>query len=280
MGARLAERLIPLALAAAPFAIASPVRADTGAAAAKAADAGTLRAGALIVPPSVRAGREQPELPPMPDSLGLLGAPEVMAALGPFRPEVGAWAEYRMTQKRTGDSVRVLVSVLPPPMPDGSYWLEIDSLASEILPMATRLLVHGEPTDPRSLRRVLIQVPGQNLLELPMSMLAKVPEKLKPGPLPSNGAKVTTTPGVKLKVAAGEFTADKVQVVKGKDRYLVWRSNDVPLFGLVRSEGKASITELVAAGHTGAHSLLGEVGDDNVPVAGPQSQGNGSDNKK
>ncbi len=52
-------------------------------------DGGTVRANAVVIPPSLRREREhQGSL--LPDTLFLLGSPEVLAALGSFHPEESA----------------------------------------------------------------------------------------------------------------------------------------------------------------------------------------------
>ena len=244
-------------------------------------DGGTIRASGLVVPKSLQEERAESPEPHLP--LIALGTPDVLEALGEFRPEIGAWAEYAITehQHQTG---RILISVLPPPMPDGNYWLEIDSINEQAYPVALRLLAHGNPGRVSSIARAIIYVPGQGPIELPLRLANE--EHSRPAPAPS-GAGISTTHGEKVKVAAGSFTADRIRIGKGKESTTLWRSLDVPLFGLVKSVAPGKEIELSASGHTGGHTLFAApVADEAIPPeamsgqgASGDGQGNGSDSK-
>jgi hypothetical protein len=235
-------------------------------------DGGVLRArGGVVVPKSMAEQRKEDaqyeELPFIS-----IASPDLLAALGEFHPVVGAWAEYAVSLKGH-QTTRVLISVLPPPMPDGRYWLEIDTLDESSLPMAMRILAHGNPALLANMDRALVQVAGQNLFEVPISA---APAALKAPEGPS-GVKITTEHGVKTTVHAGTFRTDRLQMTKAGKKLSVWLSDEVPLFRLVRSEGDGKVAELWASGKSGAHTLLSEpVLDENLP---PPAQGNGSDNK-
>jgi len=239
-----------------------------------------VRASGIYVPQSIKDQRAPPpeEAPP---PLIALAAPDVLAALGDFRPEIGAWAEYSISVHKR-EIGRVLVSVLPPPMPDGRYWLELDSTSEGTAPSALRLLAHGNPVDAESFDRAIVYVAGQNTFEIPLQML--VSKSAKPPPAPS-GADISSMHAGKVTVRAGTFNAERIRVAKGKDATVVWRSSEVPLFGLVKSESADKTTELVQTGHSGAHTLISvPILDEAIPPdarAQPpgDAQGNGSDSK-
>jgi hypothetical protein len=257
-------------------------------------DGGTIRASGIYVPQAVKDRREKSAPPPQQKKLINFAAPDVLAVLGPFRPEVGAWAEYVVLQNKRQVS-RVLISVLPPPMPDGSYWLEIDSAGEELAPTALRLLAHGNPGEPGAIDRAIVYVAAQTAFELPMQALEK--EHARPRSEPS-GADLKTAHHVAVRVKAGSYDTDRIQLSKGKEKKLVWRSDAVPLFGLVKSESGGRVTELSACGHSGAHTLIttpilnegipaamlngrapgGSPGDAKADEPG-DAQGNGSDSK-
>ena len=178
--------------------------------------------------------------------------------------EVGAWAEY-VVMKNKRPINRVLVSVLPPPMPDGSYWLEIDSAGEGEAPTALRLLAHGNPGEPNSIDRAIVYVAAQTAFELPMQALAQEPAHPRQEP---SGADLKTAHHVAVRVKAGSYDTDRIQLSKGKETKLVWRADAVPLFGLVKSEASGRVTELTACGHSGAHTLITTpILDEGIPAS-------------
>ncbi len=227
-------------------------------------DGGTIHASGIFVPQAVKDRREKTVAQPPPQKLINFASPDVLAALGAFRPEIGAWAEYVVSQNKRLLS-RVLVSVLPPPMPDGSFWLEIDSAGEGEAPTALRLLVHGNPGELSAIDRAIVYVAGQTAFELPMQALEK--EHARPRPERS-GADLKAQHHVAIRVKAGNYDTDRIQLSKGKETNLVWRSDAVPLFGLVKSEVGGRVTELSACGHTGAHTLMTTpILDEGIPAA-------------
>ena len=110
---------------------------------------------------------------------------------------------YAITEKKKATG-RVLISVLPPPMPDGSYWLEgLDTANEGQLPVAMRLLAKGNPSHASAIERVIVYIAGQNLVRDPLPMqtaadLQKQPDN-KTGAT-SGAPKITTTHDLKLKV--------------------------------------------------------------------------------
>jgi hypothetical protein len=229
-------------------------------------DAGTIHAQGIVVPKSLRDKRAaEPREPPEPPlSLLELTNPDILDALGPFRPEVGAWVEYAITA-RGKHVAHLVISVLPPPMPDGRYWLEIDTISESVIPTMTRLLAHGDPFRPGNIERILISVGGQATFEVPPQSLADLGKRAAAAPAPS-GAKITRTREAKVKVVAGTFSSEKISIARGKERVVFWRSDEAPLFGLVRSEAQGRITELVGSAHTGARSLIpSPVEDEAIP---------------
>ena len=69
-----------------------------------------------------------------------------------------------------------------------------------------------------------------------------------------------------VRVRAGVFKARVLRV----SRTRVWRSSDVPLWGLVKAESERQSVELIAFGHSGGRSVFPARWD----------QGNGSESAK
>jgi hypothetical protein len=155
----------------------------------------------------------------------------------------------------------VRLSVLPPAQTGGRYWLELASATSAGLAVATRLLVNGDPTAPRSIERIIVFVAGQAAFELPVDE-AREPIDASTIPSPPH-ARVLSLGSGRVRVPAGSFLADRLRVVDADGTTLLHRAAAVPLWGLVRAEGPLSTVELLGFSHQGAHSLVpAQAGDD------------------
>lgn len=192
-----------------------------------------------------------------------LAAPEVLAALGPFRPDPGAWVEYDIRSKGRPDA-RMRVSILDAGLPSGRYWVELASATAAGVAAAIRLLVHGDPARPGAIERLLVYVAGQPPFELPLDEASPPPEVGRRG-----GTRVTALPEARVRVLAGSFLTDRLRIVSRGAATRVWRSRDVPLWGLVRSRGKDAEAELRGFSRSGAHSVF-PTGADATSASAPQ----------
>lgn len=213
----------------------------------------------LHVPKAVRdarAGGSDPASAP----LSIFETPAVLLALGPIQPDPGAWVEYSVRTKGEGD-LRLKLSILPPALEGGRYWLEVDTASDQAGPLAMKLLVHGNPARPQDLERVLLFVRGQAPLEVPLEDLQDAMNAPQPAPgAPS--AQVRRLAPADVRTPAGLFEkAERFGVEDAR----VWRSPKVPLWGLVRSQSARQTVELIGYARLGAHTLI---------------QGNGSDSAK
>ncbi len=211
----------------------------------------------LHVPKAVREARsgEDGEAP-LP--LSIFASPDVLAALGPPRPLVGSWAEYAVRTPGQEDA-RVKLSILPPALEGGRYWLELDLATQSGAPTAVRLLVHGSPARPRDIERATVYLPGQAQLEIPLD---EVQEQLgaEEGAKPSGVALRKRKPE-SVRTAAGTFANVEVLDVAGTR---IWRSVKVPLWGLVQSKSRSQTVELIGYASQGAHTLLQGNGSESV----------------
>lgn len=196
-----------------------------------------LLASAAVPPPA--AARRAPSVPLFSDA-------RLSEALGHFDPRPGAWAEYAVLPK-TGPQMRMRLSVLAPALPDGRYWLEVQSQQPGALPVAMKMLLHGEPGRLDNLERLYLFVEGLAPLELPVDD-ARAAAKPPSAPLP----KVERRGRQELKLAAGTFRCDVFQVQGAR----VFRSGKVPLWGLVRAVDDQQRIELVGYGATGAATVF------------------------
>jgi len=190
-----------------------------------------------------------------------IASPDLVAALGPLKPHVGAWAEY-LIRSRGAEDVRVRLSVLPPALEGGRAWVEVTTLGAQSLPFAARLLVRGAGR----LEGAIVYALGQAPIDLPVD---EMQEPLQAGPKPKPPTVLARRIGsAEVKVPAGVFFAEELRVTADGETTRIWRTERVPLWGLVRARGPRQSVELIGYGHEGAHSVF------------PEPQGNGSERAK
>jgi hypothetical protein len=188
----------------------------------------------------------------------LLGSPQLASALGALRIEIGAWAEY-LVQTRGDQDVRVRFSVVPPAPGGGRAWVEVTALGSESLPFAVRLLFVAATG---KMERAVVHALGQAPLEIPFDSDAN---GRRPDSSPPGSVHVALAGVEQVTVPAGTFRATKVRARLGRESVGVWKSEAVPLWGLVRARDARRRIELLRYAHTGARSVF------------PPAQGNGSE---
>jgi len=224
----------------------------------------SLLAGAPAPPPSARSlvpGSERGNALP----LFALDSPDLVAALGPLRAEVGAWAEYLV--RSPGGTARMRFSILPPKVEGDRHWLEVAVFGDVGLPFAVRVLLKPGPVVPANVERAIVYVTGQAPLEIPLQDLQ---DRLRADDPKPSGARTTRGAQRTIATEAGRFKAMEVRITARGQKTRVWRSPEVPLWGLVRAQGPRETIELVRFSHEGAQSAIPEPG---------QGKGNESTNK-
>lgn len=234
----------------------------------------------FVVPEALKRQRSE-AAPAGSEALFALAPPEVLAALGAWRPQPGAWVEYEV-RRRGHAPVQVRLSVLQPALPEGRYWLEIAAASAGSVPVVARLLVHGQPTHPADVERTLVYVAGQAVLELP---LEEADGSFEPRGEADRSIRVKARGEEQVKVRAGTFTAQRLEVSRAKERATLWRADGVPILGLVKAEDEGSQTELTGHGLTGARTLFPRGQDPDAALLQPgppadAAQGNGSESRK
>jgi hypothetical protein len=215
-------------------------------------DAGV--ASARPLPPSARALLPEHE-PEGPLPLFALDSPDLVAALGTLRVETGAWAEYLL--RSPDGTARMRFSLLPPEVEGDRHWLEVAAFGDVGLPFAMRVLLKSGPVVPANVERAILYVMGQAPLEIPLQDLQ---DRLPRDVPKSSGARTFRGRKRTIATGAGRFEASEVRVTARGQTTRVWRSADVPLWGLVRAEGPRETIELVSFSHEGARSAIPEPG--------------------
>jgi hypothetical protein len=190
-------------------------------------------------------------------SFPLLDSPQLASTLGPLRAELGSWVEY-IVRTRGDQDVRFRVSAVPPALEGGRVWLEVTALGSESLPFAARLLI---VVATGKLERAILYALGQAPLHIPVDSGERAIGSAR------DAASVQVVHGRReeVTVPAGTFLATKLLISAGRQTMRAWKSDAVPLWGLVRAHDGRRTIELLRYGHGGARSVF------------PSAQGKGRD---
>jgi hypothetical protein len=192
-----------------------------------------------------------PAAPPSPSALV---PTELVASFGPLQPQMGAWVEY-LVRSRGEQDVRIRVAVIPPLVP-GRVWVEVAALGAQSLPFAARLLLNATTG---KLEHASVYALGQAPIEVPVG------DGKEPVPMAKAPAGKVHTRAQTVSVPAGRFTATELRVREDGKVARIWRTDEVPLFGVVRVVRRHQEIELVRYGHAGARSFF------------PPLHGNGSE---
>lgn len=91
-------------------------------------------------------------------------------------PTVGGWARYRLTAGIAPDTPTVRIAIVGRARMDGveHFWQET-VMRSGSSQTVIQTLVPASPYDPTTIRRAIVQAPGQRPMELPPQALATLP---------------------------------------------------------------------------------------------------------
>lgn len=188
--------------------------------------------------------------------------PRLGEALGPIDPRPGAWVEYAVVPRR-GPHLRIRAAIVGT-APEGRYWLETVAQSGDGPPVATRLLVHGQPSRLRDVERAFLYVGGQAPIELPVADAQTRATK----PLTGLPRLARDRPQV-VRTTAGQFRTE-VWRVQGTT---IFRTPEVPLWGMVRARSSDRQVDLIAYAREGAESVF-------PPGWGDDLQGKGNESVK
>jgi len=155
-----------------------------------------------------------------------------------FHPVVGKGAQYETISKGTGDKSRMMeMGVVGKESVGGKdgYWMQFVTTDDKGTPHAGKALI---TTDDFEFHRMIIEVPGQGAMEMPMNMTAKNRENMdnRLSDWHSVGTDTITVP-------AGTFSCDHWR--NDKENSDIWTSDKVTPFGMVKEQRKDSATVLV-----------------------------------
>lgn len=164
-----------------------------------------------------------------------------------FRPVVGAWSEYQMTGKGE-QPTKMKIAVVG--KEGDAYWYESVMETKREGRMISKMLVSGNPEDPKSVKRFIVKTGNEPAMEMPIQMMQSSKSQEPRGKITDKGTE-------SIKVPAGIFTAQHMQYQDGETVVDSWIHKDVSPYGMVKSQSKDSEMVLVGYG-TGATSQITE----------------------
>jgi hypothetical protein len=152
---------------------------------------------------------------------------------GLFHPEVGSGAQYQISQE--GQTMNWAYAVVGKESVEGAegYWLEMRMEGGKGSGMIMKSLMVPHEGAPE-IKRMIMQPPGQQAMEMPMSMMgpmmhrAQQAPSAKPGDLGEKlGTEVVTVP-------AGTFICEHYRTKSAGTPTDLWISTKVAPYGLVK----------------------------------------------
>lgn len=113
-----------------------------------------------------------------------------------FKPVVGGWSEYQMTPKGEPPS-KMKIAVVG--KEGDAYWYETVMEAKREGRVITKILVSGDPSDQKNIKRMIFKSGNEPAMEMPVQMMEQPStQKGQPGKVIDKGTET-------VKVPAGTF---------------------------------------------------------------------------
>jgi hypothetical protein len=164
-----------------------------------------------------------------------------------FKPVVGGWSEYQMSPKGESPSKMKMAVV---GKEGDAYWYETVMETKREGRVITKMLVSGDPSDQKNIKRIIIKMGNDPAMEMPVQMMEQ------PSTQKGQSGKVIDKGTENIKVPAGTFTTKHMQYQDG-EVVDSWIYKDVSPYGMVKSVSKDIEMVLIGYG-TGAKTLITE----------------------
>ncbi len=164
-----------------------------------------------------------------------------------FKPVVGGWSEYQMTPKGEPPS-KMKIAVVG--KEGDAYWYETVMEAKREGRVITKMLVSGDPSDQKNIKRMIFKSGNEPAMEMPVQMMEQPStQKGQPGKVIDKGTET-------VKVPAGTFKTQHMQYQNG-EVVDSWIYKDISPYGMIKSVSKDFEMVLIGYG-TGAKTLITE----------------------
>jgi len=165
-----------------------------------------------------------------------------------FKPVVGGWSEYQMTE-RGGPTSKMKIAIVG--KEGDAYWYETIIETKQEGRSISKMLVSGNPEEQKNIKRMIVKMGNEPAMEMPLEMMQGSTEDQG-----QKGKTIDKGPE-SIKVPAGTFTARHVQYQYEELVEDTWIHKDVSPYGVVKSKSKDF--EMVLLGYgTGAKTQITE----------------------
>jgi len=164
-----------------------------------------------------------------------------------FKPVVGGWAEYQMTEQG-GRTAKMKIAIVG--KEGDAFWYETIMETTQEGRIISKMLVAGNPEDPKNVKKIIVKMGNEPAMEMPLEMMQGSEEQGEKGKTLDKGTE-------SIKVPAGTFTARHIQYQHEELVEDTWIHKDVSPYGVVKSKSKDF--EMVLLGYgTGAKTQITE----------------------
>ena len=164
-----------------------------------------------------------------------------------FKPVVGGWAEYQMTEGG-GATSKMKIAIVG--KEGDAFWYETSMETKQEGRIISKMLVAGNPEDPKNVKKIIVKMGNEPAMEMPLEMMQGSEEQGEKGKTLDKGTE-------SIKVPAGTFTARHIQYQHEELVEDTWIHKDVSPYGVVKSKSKDF--EMVLLGYgTGAKTQITE----------------------
>ena len=166
-----------------------------------------------------------------------------------FKPVVGCWSEYQMSNKgKSANKIKIAVVGKE----GNDYWYETVMEVSDGESIISKSLISGDPSDTKNIKKMIVKSGTEPAMEMPgkITGMSRRGSQIPQGKLVEKGTEKVTVP-------AGTFTTKHIQ--RQFNDYVVdaWICKDVLPYGTVKIITKNSEMVLLGCG-TGAKTQLTE----------------------
>jgi len=164
-----------------------------------------------------------------------------------FKPVIGSWSEYHVTTKGEPPS-KMKIAIVG--KEGNAYWYETIMESKEEGRTITKMLVSGNPDEQKNVKRMIVKEEDEPAMEIPVTMMGGGAPKGEEGK-----GKVLNKGSETIKVPAGTFKTQHLQVQGGEMTTDLWVNKDISPYGVVKSQSQ--MVQMVLLGYgMGAKSLI------------------------
>jgi hypothetical protein len=167
-----------------------------------------------------------------------------------FKPLVGGWSEYEIKTKGGEGPTKMKIAVVA--KEGDAYWFETVFDGGREGKTISKMLVSGNPDDTKNVKRMIFKTGNKPAMEMPVQMTGR-----GRGQTQEPSGKVIDKGTETIKVPAGSFTAQHMQIQHAEGVVDSWIYKDVSPYGLIKSQSKDHEMVLIGYG-TGAKTLITE----------------------